>query len=305
MKRAITFWMAILVCSLGFSQIDSRVEKEFSLGNSPELSIKNSFGDIEIKVHNSDKIVVVVEVNVVPQREKDMEKIKDKVRIDITERGERLELRTINDLDGINTEEMDIDYSVKVPENTSLEIYNQFGDVWIERSKGNLYARVQHGDLFAGTTSGENNSIKVQFGELRLESISTADLEVQHGDFQADEIVDCEVEVQFSDAKIGKLSGDVEIKVQHSDLKVEYVDSKTTRLEVDGQFSDINFDEGDWGKFQMEMEGGFTDYSMPSSMKSMINYKSDGMNTIEYRLNDKITDRRIRIDANHSDVDFD
>lgn len=304
MRKVATLCLALLICTIMQAQIEERVEREFSTGSEPELSIKNSFGDITIRTHDAQRIEVIIEINIVPQREKDRDKVRDKIRIDINESGNRVELITINELDGINTEKMDIDYTVKVPMDTKLEIKNQFGDVWIEKTSGTLYGRVQHGDFFAGEVTGTNNSIKVQFGELRLEKISDADLEVQHGDFQVDEIADSEVEIQFSDAEIGKLSRTMEIGVQHSDLDVESVDSETIRLEMDAQFSDINFKQGDWGKFHMEMEGGFTDYSFPSYMKDMINYERDEMNTVEYRLNQSISDRRIQVDANHSDVDF-
>jgi hypothetical protein len=295
----------IWFANLALAQFEQRVEREFSTGSSPELSITNSFGDINIKTHNSDKIEVVVEINVVPKRERDKDKLEGKVKIDINEQGNRIALRTINNLDGIATEEMDFDYTVKIPVNTTLEIKNQFGDVWIEKTSGKLYARVQHGDLFVGEATGSANSVKVHFGEMRLERISDADLEIQHGDFQCDALSDSQLEIQFSDSEIGMVAGNMEIDVQHSDLRIERVDSATEKLNISAQFSDINLDEGEWNRFNIELEGAFADYSMPSDMKDMINYESKELNTVEYRINKEISDRRITIDANHSDVDFD
>lgn len=305
MKSIISFSIFLLLVLGVNAQIDERVEKSFKTGSTPELSIKNSFGDITIYTHSSGIIEVLVEINVVPSNKRNYEKVKNKVRIDVKEIGNRVELKTISELNGISTEEMSIDYTVMIPESTSLEIYNQFGDVWIEGTKGSIKSRVQHGDLFSGNIEGKDNSIKVQFGELRLESIQGAELEIQHGDFQADALTNVELEIQFSDARINEVSGEIEIDVEHSDLRIEQVSRGVTLLDIDGQFSDINLESGSWQEFSMELEGGFTDFSMPESMKSLVNYESKDMHTIEYRINEKATGKRIRIDANHSDVDFD
>lgn len=305
MKKIVSLSIFVLLFICATAQIDERVEKSFNTGSTPELSIKNSFGDIKINTHKSNIIEVLVEINVVPSNKRNYEKVKDRVSIDIKEIGNRVELRTISELKGISTEAMSIDYTVLIPENTSMEIYNQFGDVWIEGTRGSLKARIHHGDLFAGAVLGNDGSIKVQFGELRLESIQNAELEVQHGDLQADALANVELEIQFSDARINQVSGNMEISVQHSDLRIEKVGKDAMVINIDGQFSDIKIESGAWSDFRMDLEGSFTDFSIPDMVKSMINFKSKDMHTIEYRINEKVTGKRIAIDANHSDVDID
>jgi hypothetical protein len=305
MKKILSFSLLFLLVLGANAQIDEKVKRSFETANSPELSIKNSFGDISIKKHKKKFIDVLVEINVVPQKSKDYEKVKGKVRVDINEAGDRLELTTINELDGISTEQLEIDYTIYIPENTSLKIHNQFGDVWIEGTESNVYARVQHGDFFCGDIGGKSNSIKVQFGELRLESIEDAELEIEHGDFRAYTLKDVELEVQFSDAEIKRVEGDVVIDMQHSDLSIDSVGIKLSKLDIDAQFSDIEIESGLWGVFYMEFEGSFTDFSFPSLIKSWIVYESDEINSVEYQINDsETTSGKIKIDANHSDVDL-
>ncbi|MEM9052743.1 MAG: hypothetical protein AAGC47_11875 [Bacteroidota bacterium] len=275
--------MALMMSSGLFAQIDEKIEKTFEpAGDQPYLSIKNSFGDITIKQHSKNIIDVLVEINVVPSKAKNYEKVKDKVRVDIEENGNRLELRTINELDGMSTTELDIDYTVYIPKNTTLEIRNQFGDVWIEGTSAKVTGRVQHGDFFCGNVEGSNSSVKVQFGDMRLGSMKDAELEIQHGGLEADRLTNVELDIMFSDAEIDNASGFLEANVQHSELSIETVESGMNRLEVDGQFSDLNFEEGSWEEFMMEMEGSFSDFSMPASLKSLINYESKEMHSREY-----------------------
>ncbi|MFT5595956.1 MAG: hypothetical protein ACI8QH_000744 [Flammeovirgaceae bacterium] len=287
------------------AQINEQIKRSFETANSPELSIKNSFGDISIKKHKKNFIDVLVEINVVPQKSKDYEKVKGKVWVDIQEVGDRLELTTINELDGVSTEKLEIDYTIYIPENTSLKIRNQFGDVWIEGTESNVYARVQHGDFFCGDIGGKNNSIKVQFGELRLESIKDAELEIHHGDFRAYRLMDVELEVQFSDAEIDHVEGDVVIDMQHSDLSIDIVGIGLSKLDIEAQFSDVEIESGMWSIFYMELEGSFTDFSLPSLVKGWIVYESDAINSVEYVIGEsETTSGKIMIDANHSDVDL-
>lgn len=306
MKKILLFSLfSILVFGVN-AQIDEKIKRSFETASSPELSVKNSFGDITIKKHKKKIIDVLVEINVVPQKSRDYEKVKDKVRIDIKETGNLLELTTINDLNGISTERLEIDYTISIPENTSLKIRNQFGDVWIEGTESNVYARIQHGDFYCGDIEGKNNSIEVQFGELRLEAIADAELEIQHGDFRANKLENVDFELQFSDAEIDRVEGNVTIDAQHSDLSIGVVGIELKKLNIDAQFSDIEIESGLWSIFYMELEGSFSDFSFPSLFKDWIVYQSKEINSVEYRINDRDTSGgRIKIDANHSDVDLD
>jgi hypothetical protein len=306
MKTTLTFSFFLLLVLGVNAQIDQKVKRSFETANSPQLSITNSFGDITIKKHNNKIIDVLVEINIVPKRTKDMEKIKDRVRIDIKEVGDLIELTTIVDLNGISTEGVEIDYTVSMPANTALLVRNQFGNVWIEGTESNVYARVQHGDFFCGDIGGADNSIKVQFGELRLETIKDAELEIQHGDFHANRLKDVELEVQFSDVEIDRVEGDVDIDVQHSDLEIGVVAIELRKLDIDAQFSDVEITSGLWSVFYMELEGSFSDFSFPSLFKDWIVYESKEINSVEYQINDRDTSGgRIIIDADHSDVDLD
>jgi hypothetical protein len=295
----------LLTAQLGFAQIDETVKKSFEPKGAAELSVDNSFGDITIKKHDKSYIDVLVEINVVPSKSRDNDKVQDKVYIDIKEQGSRLELKTINDLNGINTDELDIDYTINIPKNTSLEIRNQFGDTWIEGTSGKVYARIQHGDFFCGDIGGSESSLKVQFGDLRLEKVKDAEIEVQHGELDGGDLTNVELDLMFSDAEILSVSGWMEIDVQHSDLSISHVRGETERLDIDGQFSDLTLGSDKWALFAIELEGSFTDFSMPSSVKSLINYESKEMHSREYRINESAGGKRISIDANHSDVDLD
>ena len=305
MKTILSFSLFLLLFFGVNAQIDQKVERSFKTAGNPELSIKNSFGDIKINTHDSGIIEVLVEINVVPSNKRNYEKVRDKVRIDVKEIGNRVELKTISDLDGISTEEMSIDYTVLIPENTMIEVVNQFGDVWIEGTGSKVNARIQHGDMYAGVVEGQDSQIKIQFGDLRLESMQKAELDIQHGDLRAEKITDIELDLQFSDARISEINGELHVKAQHSDLKIENVTKSVTRIEIDGQFSDITFESGPWSEFRIDMEGGFTDFSLPQSIKSLVNYQSNDMHTKEYRINEKAVGKRIIINTNHSDVDFD
>lgn len=294
----------MLLAQTSFAQIEETVKKTFEPAGSPELSVSNSFGDITVKKHSESHIDVLVEINVVPAKSKDYDKVKDKVKIDIREMGNRLELKTVNNLDGMRTDELDIDYTIYIPKGTSLEIRNQFGDTWVEGTSGSVFGRIQHGDFFCGQVDGNGNSIKVQFGDLRLENIEDAEIEVQHGELDGGTLKNVELEMMFSDAEIDAISGEIEIDAQHSDISIDDVMGNTPRLNIDGQFSDMSLESDHWTEFNIEMEGSFSDFSMPSELKSLINYKGKEMHSTEYRINQSVTDKRITIDANHSDVDL-
>lgn len=307
-KVYILLVFALLCIGTVFGQTEKKVNNSFNVGNSGSLTIKNSFGDIHIEPFNGDKIEVEVTITVETRNEKDVQKYLDKIMIDVSESGNNVTLRTINEMNGGNkVKEFSIDYDVKVPRKTALNIRNTFGDLTILSSEGQLDINVQHGDAFVGpvnTDKSKRHELRMQFGDLRVESISNTDIRMQHGDFTIEKFNGGDIELSFGDGNIETLSGDIILDFQHSELKVDKVEN-LDGLDANFQFSDFRasgFTESD---YELDMEGSFTDFNIRGNFD--VERRDEGMNSNSLLLysGDRSRAKKIRIRGSHSDISID
>jgi len=302
--------LAIALLSVGalLGQTEKKVNNSFSVGEAGSLTIKNSFGDINIEPFDGDRIEVEVTITIETRNEKDVQKYLDRIRIDASETGNDVTLRTINNMNGGNrVKEFSIDYDVRVPRKTSLEIRNTFGDLMIESSEGILDIDVQHGDAFIGGASARQermHDLRLQFGDLNIEEISGADIKVQHGDFIIERMGSGDIDLSFGEGRIERLSGRINLDIKHSELKVEEVLSDLDDLNVELQFSEFRATGFQNSDYEIDMEGSFTDFDFRGNFT--IKGREKGMNSESYLVftGQELNAKKVRIRGSHSDVNI-
>lgn len=306
-------YLILAVAIFSISQIQAQTEKtvnkSFDVGNSGSLSIRNSFGDIDVESHDGDMIEVEITITVETKNNKDVQEYLEKIKIDVTESGNEVSLKTINNINGGNkVRKFSIDYDVQVPSGTDLKIRNTFGDLTIEDVDGHLDINVQHGDAFIGTSSytGDRvNELNVQFGDLKVEQIHISEINVQHGDFLIGSSHGGDVDLMFGEGSIGLLSGKVNIDVGHSDMDIDDLGKDIESILTKLQFSDFRIGGVSDGDFKLELEGNFTDFDWEGTYQ--VQSRDKGMNSESFILfSDEPSDnsKLIRIRGSHSDVNI-
>ncbi len=302
--------LAVFLLSINtlIGQTEKKVNNSFNVGEAGSLTIKNSFGDIDIESFDGDKIEVEVTITVETRNQNDVQKYLDKIRIEVNESGNDVSLRTINDMNGGNrVKEFSIDYDVKVPRKTSLEIRNSFGNLTIESSEGNLNVDVQHGDASIGKVSSAGDKfheLRVQFGDLKVEGIGNVEIRVQHGDFMIENLNGGDIDLSFGEGNIERLSGRVNMDIQHSEIMIEEVHSDLQNMDVELQFSDFKASGFENSDYEFDMEGSFTDFDFRGNFT--LKQREKGMNSESYLMysGSEPGAKKVRIRGSHSDVNI-
>jgi len=302
--------LAVALLSIGtlLGQTEKKVNNSFNTGETGSLSIKNSFGDIDIESFDGDRIEVEVTITVETRNQKDVQKYLDRIRIDVSESGNDVSLRTINEMNGGNrVKEFSIDYDVKVPRKTSLEIRNTFGDLTIESSEGLINIDVQHGDASIGRVQEVENKqheLRVQFGDLKVDEISGADVRVQHGDFIIDKLYNGEIRLSFGEGNIEELAGRISLDIQHSEIEVDEILKELEDLDVQLQFSEFKASGFENSDYEFDMEGSFTDFDFRGDFS--VKQRDKGMNSESYLMysGSESGAKKVRIRGSHSDVNI-
>lgn len=264
------------------AQSVKNVHHTFDADESTTLSIRNSFGEIDIEPYEGSKIEVDITISIEPKNGKKLEEYFEKVKIEVNESGNLVSLRTINDLNkgSWKVKNFDVDYSVRIPKGTNLKLVNSFGDIKIHGADGYVDINVQHGDCYIAEAGPERNMLRLSFGDLRIKNIGNADIRVQHGDMSLGKVGEVDIELQFGDGTIEYLDGNGKMRVSHGEMNIQKINNSIENLFIDAQFSDIEIGGVDGGDFILDMSGSFSDFDFDSSWYTKKKIKD--YNTEEY-----------------------
>lgn len=201
------------------------INKSYNVGSSDKLSIKNSFGDVQVHTWNKNEIKVDVTVEVSANSENLAQKIVDGIEIADTKSGGDISFKT--SIKGVNNSKgqqstMKVNYEISMPAVNPLHISNEFGATVLPDFKGEVDLTSKFGSLTTGTLANVK-SVNVEFGKAAIESISNGP-----------------VSIKFSSAVLGKLSGNVKLNLEFSDATKINLDNSLTALDVKVSYSTLN-----------------------------------------------------------------
>lgn len=188
----------------------------------------------------------------------------------------------------------EVNYTVWLPKNTTLRVYNTFGDVSINNDlTGSTELAVEYGSLRTGRLDGPQNlvrigngqsaiayagkaSIDASYSKLRLDAGNTVDLRNNYSDIDIGTVHDLTVHSKYGDVALGTVrnlrgsSGFSKFSIDqlndHLDMKVQYCPVFEVRntgknfrqINLDGGYSTflLNFSEGAGFNFDVNTQHG-------------------------------------------------
>lgn len=191
--------VALLACVFGsiftsdaHHRLKEEIEKVFSVNEKPSLIIDNKHGQIDCRIWKKDSIKIVVEIEVEGRDEHQVEDLMRnieprfsvfneviEIETNIAERNKSLFQRFVAAVDIFDKNDIDVDYTIWAPANTSLDIKNKFGDVLIENFTESARISLSHGD-FRTDTIASNSKLELKFGKLIVRHIENAEIDLKH-----------------------------------------------------------------------------------------------------------------------------
>ncbi|MEO6549722.1 MAG: hypothetical protein ABIN94_17100 [Ferruginibacter sp.] len=201
------------------------INKSYNVSSSDKLTIRNSFGNVEVHTWNKNEIKVDVSVEVSANTESLAQKIMDGITVADSKSGSEMSFKTT--IKGVNNSKgekssMKVNYQVSIPASNPLHIANEFGATVIPDYKGEIELTSKFGSLNAGVLSNIK-SIDVEFGNTNIESAANGP-----------------VSIKYSSAVLGKLVGNVKLNLEFSTVKRISIDNSLTGLDLHSSYSEVN-----------------------------------------------------------------
>jgi hypothetical protein len=176
--------------TLSAQEVTKEFHKEYTAGANTTLEINNKYGDIVIQSWDKDQIVIDVKVTVeMPNKEK-AEKLLGYIDVQFNEGNNRISAKTVIDDKfnftgwGFNSKKFSIDYNIKMPAATALELSNRYGNTDIDQLSGLVDLDIKYGDLTAGKLTRGNvkplSSLNLAYGKGSIDEAGWFDLNLRY-----------------------------------------------------------------------------------------------------------------------------
>ena len=240
---------------------EKKIKKEFQVSATSSLNIDNSYGNVDITTWDQNKVVIEV---IIKTNGNDEEKVEEKlaeIGVDFNQNSSGVSAKTRfskekkswwNEIfSGSTNVNMEVNYIVRAPESNQLEISNDYGGIYIDRTTGNARISCDYGKIDIGELRGRTNYLNFDYTRnSRIDYVTNAEINADYSSYVIEEAENLIVNADYTDSKIMKVSK-LEFNCDYGSIEIDKVkvlvgvgDYLTTKIDRLFTSADLNLDYG-------------------------------------------------------------
>lgn len=276
------------------------LREAYRVAATTEVQVINKYGDVHLIPWEKDSVVYEIDMSVTSNKQAKVDKIFDYIDFDFRSTTYYVIAQTVFEgQDNIWSEMADvastifssgtttrIDYTVYFPAGNDIKIENKFGNIYTTDHRGKVDITLSNGDLKGNNFTGPTR-LKVDFGNVSIDNITSANVTLSYADFTLDKAGDIRfesrsstiylngIEQLFLDSRrdkfyiksAGEVSGEVffsylnldkviskiNLKTNYGEIKLLGISPKFTRFDLAAQYTDINIYLDDEHLFEFDI----------------------------------------------------
>jgi hypothetical protein len=234
----------------------TEVNKEFSVGSSPMLTVSNEFGNIRIIEGGAGKIAFNIKITGQGTTQAEAKKNAESVDINLMQTGNSVMSKTTLGRMACNNCGRKIEFEVTVPKNTKLTLENKYGDIYLDNVAEPLEVKLEFGKLYANALSKvsldskyggatintcSDLELKSSFSKYKLGEVETVTASASYDEIKMDVLGNMDLKAGFTQVDIGKLNKSFQAKdFSYGSLKIRGIDENFSKIKVNASFTPID-----------------------------------------------------------------
>ena len=151
---------------------EKTIKKEFNVNSDALFKVNNSYGNLNITSWNENKIVIEVQIKANGNDEERVQERLNEIDVDFENSASMVSARTLFGDRGkgwgwnwgkhrnINVQ---VNYTVKLPVKNSVNLSNDYGNIYLDRIDGHAKINCDYGKIDVGELRGRNNELKFDY----------------------------------------------------------------------------------------------------------------------------------------------
>lgn len=240
---------------------EKMIKKEFSVSANSNLNIDNSYGNVDVTTWDQNRVVIEVIIKTNGNDEDKVEEKLEEINVEFNQTSSGVSAKTRfsknekswwkNIFDGFDNVNMEVNYIIRAPEGNNLDISNDYGGIYIDKTTGNAKINCDYGKIDIGELRGKSNFLSFDYTRSsRIGFVTNAEINADYSDYEVEEANELLISADYSKSKIGKVSK-MEFNCDYGSVEVDKVkvligngDYLTTKVNRVFNSVDLNLDYG-------------------------------------------------------------
>ena len=227
------------VTGLLSKEVTEPLELTLAGASGMEIVLEHSFGNLDIRTGQSDRIYIKGEKKLTVKDSRIAEEFMKGMRFIVTERPNRVKIVTeYPDDDNLKEKvrNFSISYTIEVPPNVTLNAESSFGDIDIADVSGNITISGGYGKITARTVNGDT-SLKNKFGSIQASNITgNAFISTSHSSLDIGQINgNLEAYTKFGSLTVKGVGGSAALANEHGAINCSDISGQTDIANSYGQ----------------------------------------------------------------------
>lgn len=241
---------------------EKKVTKKFNVAADAILKIDNSYGNIDISTWDQNTVSIEVFIKTNGNDEEKVQQKLDDIRIEFDQTSAGVSAKTHfskesnsfwNMLFSNNSNvNMEINYIIKAPVTNHVDLSNDYGNILIDKLKGNSKISCDYGRIAIGELLGTSNHINFDYSRnSHFEYINKAVINADYSDFSIEEAKSLDINADYTKSYIKKVAL-IQFNADYGSIRVDKLkrivgngDYISVKLGQVFQGAEINLDYGD------------------------------------------------------------
>lgn len=240
---------------------EKKIKKEFNVSANSDLTIDNSYGNVDITTWDENRVVIEVTITTNGDDEEKVEEKLNDITVDFQQNSSGVVAKTEFSkesrswwkslFDGFNNVNMEINYVVKAPVKNNLHLNNDYGGIYVDKTSGNTKINCDYGKIDIGELNGDSNYLNFDYTRnSRIGRVTNAEISADYSDYEIEDAGSLKVNADYTNSKIDKVSK-MQFSCDYGSLTIDKVkdlkgsgDYLTTKINRVFSSLDVNMDYG-------------------------------------------------------------
>jgi hypothetical protein len=225
-------WMSIIAQDFSKTYYDEK----YDVDKGASLVIRNKFGDIHCQAWDESFVSVEVTVKVDASSQEKANRIFEKIRVELN--GSRTKVEGVTTVGSINNADFSIDYEIRMPGWINIDLTNQFGDIFLDETDGQVKINLEYGAMEANSFNGPKTDLTIKFSDVETGFMKSGKINMEYSEWSSKGAENMELYSRFGEISIDK-AANLNIDSQYDEVDVGVVG----QLISISRFSDLAFDK--------------------------------------------------------------
>jgi hypothetical protein len=235
------------VISFGFTNENHAYSKEktisktYAVNDDAQVSISNSYGNVNVYLWDENKISIQVNIKVSGNSEQKINERIDAIGIDFTPTMSKVSAKT-----NFTTKEWksgnisyEINYTVKIPRNGSIDLTNKYGNISVEKLNGSSAINCSYGSIILGQFNNKSNTIHIAYStNSSIEFIDTLNLKSQYSDVSFQKVNAINIDGNYNTFNFQNLGG-LDLSSNYTKVKANSIQ----KVAIEGNYLTLKLGE--------------------------------------------------------------